>query len=393
LNLAPLIQQFKSQFNLLDNLICVRSPGRVNLIGEHTDYNAGFVLPIAIDRAIYFLAKPRKDKLISLYSMNYQEQVEFKLDTIIRSPGNTWANYPKGVLSLLVKRGLIEQGLNAVIYGDIPVGAGLSSSASMELATAYIAQQLFGFQLDALDMIKLCQQAENEFVGVQCGIMDQFIIRMGKNNTAMLIDCRSLTYDYVPMPGDTYSIVICNSGVKRGLLDSEYNSRRKQCQDGAKLFKSFLPNVQTLRDVSWSESQEYQDKLPEPIVKRCRHVISENQRVLDAVSALKENNLKQFGRLMNQSHTSLRDDFEVSCQELDILVELAQNTPGCLGSRMTGAGFGGCTVSLVESDKLDDFVSHLNIEYFKITGIQPEFYITQAKNGIEQIQNPEISNT
>ncbi|MFB3895740.1 MAG: galactokinase [bacterium] len=388
-----LLTEFNNQFGDIGSHVLIRSPGRVNLIGEHTDYNAGFVLPIAIEPTIYILAQPRKDKNVALYSMNYQERAAFALNTISRSPGNTWLNYPKGVVSRLVNSGLIEYGFNAVIYGDIPVGAGLSSSAALEMAIAYTAQQLYGFELSDLEMIKLCQQAENEFVGVQCGIMDQFIIRLGKENAALLIDCRSLTYEHVPMPGDNYSMVICDSGVKRGLLDSEYNSRRQQCLDGTKLLQQYLPKIQSLRDVSWSAFQQYQEKLPELIAKRCRHVISENQRVLDAVAALKEKKLQQFGLLMNQSHESLKHDFEVSCRELDILVELAQNTVGCLGSRMTGAGFGGCTVSLVDTSTLENFVSYLDIAYIKIIGLKPEFYITHAKNGIERISLSEISNT
>lgn len=385
--------EFNNQFGDNSQSIIVRSPGRVNLIGEHTDYNQGFVLPIAIEPAIKILAAPRKDNVVVLFSENYQERVEFKLDSIIRSPGQNWINYPKGVISILINRGLMEQGFAAMIHSDIPVGAGLSSSAAFEMAIAYTAQQLFGFELSAIEMIKLCQQAENEFVGVQCGIMDQFIIRLGKENTALLIDCRSLTYEHVPMPGDKYRIVICNSGVKRGLLDSEYNSRRQQCHGGAKLLQKYLPKIQSLRDVSWSEFLKYQTELPEPIAKRCRHVISENQRVLDAVAALKQNDLILFGQLMNQSHTSLRDDFQVSCKELDILAEIAQHIDGCLGSRMTGAGFGGCTVSLVESNKIDYFKVQLKGKYFALTGLQPEFYVTQAKNGIRQIPLSEISNT
>ncbi|MDI6785035.1 MAG: galactokinase, partial [bacterium] len=346
---------FQQQFGNLDNTICVRSPGRVNLIGEHTDYNEGVVLPIAIDRAIYLLAQPREDATVALYSMNYNERAEFELDSIVRSPEPNWLNYPKGVFSLLVNRGLVAKGLNAVIYGDIPVGTGLSSSAAVELAMAYTAQQLCGFSFDATEMIKLCQQAENEFVGVQCGIMDQFIIRLGKENTAMLIDCRSLEYDYVPLPNTQISIVICNSGVKRGLVDSEYNSRRAQCKEGVKLLKNYLPKIIALRDVRWEEFQQKQVQLPEPVAKRCRHVISENQRVLDAVQSLKLGDVVGFGKLMNQSHQSLRDDYEVSCRELDILVELAQNTTGCFGSRMTGAGFGGCTVNIIKSNIIDIF--------------------------------------
>jgi galactokinase len=382
---TQLLTEFKNQFGNIQNSIAIRSPGRVNLIGEHTDYNDGFVLPIAIDRAIYILAQPRSDKKVILYSMNYNESVEFALDAISRSSPQSWANYPKGVLSLLLARGLVKQGFNAVIYGDIPVGAGLSSSAAFELATAYTAQQLFRFELDALAMIKLCQQAENEFVGVQCGIMDQFIIRLGKENSAVFINCRTLNYDYVPLPNTQISIVICNSGVKRGLVDSEYNTRRTQCNEGVALFKKYLPNITALRDVSLSEFNKHQDNLPEAIAKRCRHVISENQRVLDAVKLLKENNIAEFGQLMNESHNSLRDDFEVSCRELDILVELAQNYNGCLGSRMTGAGFGGSTVSLVEPEKIDRFCSHIKTEYYKKTGIKPDIYITQAKDGITLI--------
>ncbi|MCX7920325.1 MAG: galactokinase [bacterium] len=385
LHLSTLTSQFKVQFGSLDNLICIRSPGRVNLIGEHTDYNDGFVLPIAIDRAIYILAQPRSDNKVNLYSMNYLESAEFTLETISPTSPASWVNYPKGVLSLLFARRLVNHGFNALIYGDIPVGAGLSSSAALELAIAYTVQELSGCTLAPLDMIKLCQQAENEFVGVQCGIMDQFIIRLAKEHTALFIDCRTLHYEYIPIPNNNIRVVICDSGVKRGLINSEYNLRQEQCKQGVSLLKSYFPNILALRDVCWTDFINVQNNLPELVRKRARHVISENQRVLDAVKVLQENNIPAFGQLMNESHKSLKHDYEVSCPELDILVSLAQQFDGCFGSRMTGAGFGGCTVSIVHSEVVERFIDYIQAEYQKATKIKPEIYLTSASSGVSRL--------
>ncbi|MFQ6059543.1 MAG: galactokinase, partial [Anaerolineae bacterium] len=326
--------------------IVVRAPGRVNLIGEHTDYNEGFVLPVAINRSILMAAAPRHDREVRLYALNFEEGAAFSLDHIEHDEKRVWSNYQRGVAQVLQEQGLRLVGLEACIWGDIPIGSGLSSSAAVEVATAYTFQTLSGFSLDHAEMALLCQRAENEFVGVQCGIMDQFIACLGRRDHALLLDCRSLDYEHVPLPpplappklGGTggAAIVVCDTMVRRGLVDSEYNARRRECAEGARLL-----GVKALRDVSVEAFERRQGELPEIVRRRCRHVVHENQRVLDSVEALRRGDLAEFGRLMNESHRSLQEDYEVSCRELDLMVEVARQVEGVYGSRLTGAGFGG----------------------------------------------------
>lgn len=365
--------------------IMMRAPGRVNLIGEHTDYNDGFVLPVAIDRDIMVAARGRDNGLAKLYSLDYDATIEFSLDDIQYDSENKWSNYTKGVASLLKEDGYEIRGLEAAITGNVPLGAGLSSSAALEVAMAMVFQKLNELEIDPVKMALLCQKAENQFVGVNCGIMDQFISRMGQKNHALLLDCRELEYDLVSLELDGVKIVVCNTGVERGLVDSEYNKRRSECERGVALLEDFLPGIQALRDVDIADFHKYKNHLPEITDMRCGYVIEENTRVLESVQALTEGDLIRFGILMNESHIGLRDEYEVSCPELDKMVTIAWSTEGVLGSRMTGAGFGGCTVSLVLEDAVEELVARVNKEYPEQTGLQPEIYVCTAEDGAGSI--------
>jgi len=371
----------------------VRAPGRVNLIGEHTDYNDGFVFPIAIDRDIRIAARRRPDGEVHLHSVNFQADTVFPVDALNKDPHHPWADYPKGVMDELTKAGADTHrpyalcGWDGVIYGDVPLGAGLSSSAAFEVAAAYTLSLLNAISFDPVQMALLCQRAENRFVGVQCGIMDQFISALGKEDHALWIDCRDLSYRHVPLDSTRASVVVCNSGVQRGLVDSEYNTRRCQCEEGVQRLSQVLPGIKALRDVSVDTFETHQELLPEVVRKRCRHVVAENQRVLSAVHALENGDLEEFGRLMAASHTSLKDDYEVSRYELDLLVEIAQVTEGVLGARLTGAGFGGCTVNLVERDVVDAFVYKITEAYQGKTGISLETYVCSIAPGVGELGN------
>lgn len=365
----------------------VKAPGRVNLIGEHTDYNDGFVLPVAVDREIVMAASPRDDDEVHLYAVDLDSKSSFSLERIERDPDASWSNYIRGVLLLLQQRGLPVRGMNAAFSGDVPFAAGMSSSAALEMASGLTAKLIGQFQIDMVELIKIAQQAENDFVGVNCGIMDQFISGLGRRGHALFLDCRSLEYELVPLPPtDRYKIVIANTMVKRGLVDSAYNERRNQCEEGVEILRRYLPKVKALRDVSLTEFAKYKDKLPAVVAKRCEHVIAENQRVLDSVKALEAGDIPKFGLLMRASHESLRDLYEVSCRELDIMVEAAWDVSGTCGARMTGAGFGGCTVNLVEAEAVDGFVAKVGKTYTDKTGIKPELYVCEAEDGAKQLK-------
>lgn len=362
------------------------APGRVNLIGEHTDYNDGFVLPMAIDKEIIMLAQLRDDKQVSAYSLDYDTEVIFSMVDLEFEEENFWANYLKGVMDEIQKQDYYLPGMNIVFTGNVPKGSGLSSSAALEVVTAYTIASLNQINIQPVEMALLCQRAENEFVGVKCGIMDQYISRLGRKGNALMIDCRSNEYELVPFISEDYRVVICNSNVERGLADSEYNKRRGECEKAADFFAESLNHrVEALRDVSYEELEQYADKLSNTTLKRARHVITENNRVLIAASALKNNDLNTFGKLMTESHISLRDDYEVSCEELDILVELALGQEGVLGARMTGAGFGGCTVNLVHKDNVDEFISNVKIGYNKRTGKDTDIYVSVPADGARQL--------
>ena len=364
----------------------MRAPGRVNLIGEHTDYNDGFVFPVAIDRDIMVASRKREDGIVRVYSLDFDAVVEFSISDIQYDSENKWSNYPRGVASVLQEAGYNISGLEAAITGNIPLGAGLSSSAAMEVAMAMTFEAVSGLEIDPVEMALMCQKAENQFVGVNCGIMDQFISRMGKKDHALLIDCRSLEFELVNLNLEGIKIVVCNTGVERGLVDSEYNERRSECERGVKLLEDLLPGIKALRDVEVSDFHKYKNRLPEITEMRCEYVIEENIRVLESVQLLAEGDLVGFGILMNESHIGLRDEYEVSCPELDAMVTIAWSTEGVIGSRMTGAGFGGCTVTLVMENAVAEFIRRVKTDYPKRTGLQPEIYVCAAENGAGKVE-------
>jgi len=365
----------------------VRAPGRVNLIGEHTDYNDGYVLPIAIDRDILIGAAPSAEPTVCLYSVNFDRISMFSLDDIMRDPVNDWSDYPRGVAYMLQKRRKKIGGANLVIQGDIPLAAGLSSSAALEVASAMAFQALDEFEMSGPEMALLCQAAENEFVGVNCGIMDQFISRLGRKNHALFIDCRTLEHEAVPLPEDGIKVIVADTLKKRGLVDSEYNVRRAQCEEAVSILRTYLPSIKALRDVTAPDFRRYGRELPPTVRRRAEHVIMENSRVLESVEALRHGKLALFGRLMNQSHESLCDKYEVSCRELDALAEAAWRIPGVYGSRMTGAGFGGCTVSLVAADAVEEFLERVPAEYRARIGVTPSVYVCTPEGGAEVLMN------
>ncbi|NLS77493.1 MAG: galactokinase [Chloroflexi bacterium] len=361
--------------------VVVAAPGRVNLIGEHTDYNDGFVMPVAIDRQVVIAASPRDDDRVELHSLDMGGQSAFSLGDIRPDPRQRWSNYQRGVALMLQKQGHRIGGMNAVITGDVPIGAGLSSSAAVEVATGYTFKTLYGLELDRVALALLAQRAENEFVGMRCGIMDQYISALGQANHALMIDCRSLEYKLVPVPPGV-SIIVCDTRVQRGLVDSEYNARRLECETGARLL-----GVRALRDVTPAEFERRAAELPELTRRRCRHVVYEDQRVLDSIAALERGDLAAFGALMAASHASLRDDYQVSCKQLDIMVEAAAALPGVHGARMTGAGFGGCTVNLVESGQAAAFSAAVAAAYAQATGLTPQIYVCRAEDGVRALSS------
>lgn len=383
----PIRTYFLECFGDDEGIVVGHAPGRVNLIGEHTDYNEGFVFPMAIDFHINVAARLRNDHRFQIYSVDYGEMVEGALATDIRyHTEKPWANYPLGVLWALKKRGAQLSGLQLAFSGNIPQGAGLSSSAALEVATAIVYQRLTGLRLDRPALAQICQKAENDFVGMQCGIMDQFISAMGKQGHALFLDCRSLSFEHVPLSLENKRFVICQSGVKHSLVDSEYNKRRRECMMGVDVLRQVYPEINSLRDASLEALQVCRDRMDPVVYQRCLHVITENQRVLASVKAFHRGDLERFGQLMNESHDSLRDNYEVSCREIDILVESARLVPGVLGARMTGGGFGGCTINLMEDQSIPEFRWIMTESYLAQTGIEPKFYISTAGNGAEIVE-------
>ncbi len=360
--------------------VVVRAPGRVNLIGEHTDYNEGFVLPAAIDRTIGFAGRRRADRLVRAHSLDFEDRVVFSLDGIERDPQHPWSNYLRGVSKFLEADGWCLSGADVLIGGDVPREVGLSSSAAVEVAAAVFWQRLLNLTLDAVYVVKLARKAENEFVGVQCGIMDPFISAFGRQDHALFLDCRDLTNRHVPLR-EGVKIVVCNSGIKRALAQSEYEIRLKQCREAVEQLRKAGLDVQSLRDVKLFDLVSRGKALDKILLKRASHVVTENQRVREAVKVLEQGDLEYFGRLMNASHESLRSDYEVSSKELDVLVELARKQPGVLGARMTGAGFGGCTVNLVWQDAAEAFVAAVREGYREALGLKAEIYVCRASDG------------
>ena len=372
-------ESFQQMFSSPPEVI-VRAPGRVNLIGEHTDYNDGFVLPAAIDRAISYAGRRRTDRRVHVFSIDFNASVEFSLEGVQRDSQHSWSNFLRGVSKFLEADGHQLPGADIVFGGDVPREAGLSSSAAVEVGAVAFWTKLLGLTLDPVYVVKLARRTENEFVGVPCGIMDQFISALGRRDHALFLDCRDLTYRHVPLRADV-KVVVCNSGVKRALAQSEYEVRLKQCQQAVAKIAGTGLAVESLRDVKLSDLRAARGVLTDLLWRRAYHVVSENQRVLEAVRVLEGGDLERFGALMNASHNSLRDDYEVSSKELDALVEIARKQPGVLGARMTGAGFGGCTVNLVRADAAEAFAQAVGRGYQEALGLNAEVYICRASDG------------
>jgi galactokinase len=376
----------RHQFGPGASVIVGKAPGRVNLIGEHTDYNDGYVLPIAIAFQMEMAGRLRADAVVRVYSSDYDQTVAFPLtEPILADRQHPWSNYIRGVCWALQEKKLPLQGMDLVFHGNIPQGAGLSSSAALEVVTALVVQALCGFELGPTQHALLCQRAENEFVGIKCGVMDQFISVMGRENQALFLDCRTLNFDLVPLELGDYRVVICHSGVKHQLVDSKYNQRRQSCRDGVAVLQQVFPTIRALRDVDLEMLERQRAAMSSEVYRRCRHVVKENQRVLDSVQALRQGELARFGQLMNESHDSLRDDYEVSCPEVDLLVNLARDMPGVLGTRITGGGFGGCTVNLVAKAAVEQFTQEVGRAYQKQTGIEPRFFSCMPAQGARLI--------
>lgn len=364
------------------------APGRVNLIGEHTDYNGGHVFPCALTFGTYAIARKREDKLVRLYSKNFEQAgiIEFNVHELTNIKEHDWANYPKGVIWAFSMEGFsIDSGFEVLFYGNIPNGAGLSSSASIELATSVIIKDLFNLKLDMINMVQISKLSENKFIGVNCGIMDQFAIGMGSKNCAILLDTNTLKYTYARIELNDASIVIANTNKRRGLADSKYNERRAQCEEALKDLQSEL-DIKSLGELTEEEFKKYQHLIRSSVnAKRAKHAVYENQRTVKAVNALKENDIETFGVLMNASHVSLRDDYEVTGMELDTLVELAWSQKGVIGARMTGAGFGGCTVNIVENAYIDEFIKNVGQSYGAKVGYEASFYIANIGDGARKL--------
>jgi len=377
-------QAYTARFQQPPQLV-VRAPGRVNLIGEHTDYNDGFVLPVAVDQAAWLAVGPAEEPLTTVRALDIKnDEAAFSMEKIPASAGG-WPDYPKGVVWAFLERGLQPAPINAVLASDVPVGAGMSSSAAIELAFAFAWATLGEFDIALPDLALLCQKAENQYVGVNCGIMDQMISACGKAGHAMMLDSRSLERRYFPMP-EGVAIVVSDSMVRRSLAASEYNVRRAQCEQAVGYLQTYLPEIKALRDVSLRQLEQFGRDLPEVVYRRARHVVTENDRVMQFARALHAGDIETAGASMIEGHRSLRDDYEVSAPELDALVEAAVEVPGCYGARLTGAGFGGCTIALVVEAAVPEFKAHIVKVYDERFGKQPAVYITHPADGVAVIQ-------
>lgn len=380
-----LIQQFQELYKGEGEIRSYFAPGRVNLIGEHTDYNGGHVFPCALTLGTYGIVRDREDRKLRFYSANFEKLgvIETSLDELVPDPKASWTNYPKGVMWAFEKRGhKLTHGLDILIYGNIPNGSGLSSSASLEVLTGIILKDTFGFdEVSMVDIALIGQDSENNYNGCNCGIMDQFASAMGKKDHAIFLDTNTLHYEYAPVVLEDAKIVITNSKVKHSLVDSAYNDRRNECETALKELQA-VTKIKSLGELTEEEYEAHKDAIKDEIrQKRAKHAVYENQRTVRAVEALKNQDVELFGKLMNASHESLRYDYEVSCDEIDILVDLAQAMPGVLGSRITGGGFGGCTVSIVKNDVVDTFISEIGKTYQEKVGHEAEFYVVDIGDG------------
>ena len=383
MNYEKVYEKFAEIFK--DKPYMFRSPGRVNLIGEHTDYNEGFVLPAAINKEIVFAIAPSGDKNCRLISLDMEDSYDFNIGSFVKS-GKAWANYLLGIIEQFKNNGYKLNGFNCVFGGDIPIGAGLSSSAALEAGLGYALKEIFNLSIEPMDIVKLAQKAENEFVGVKCGIMDQYINIFGKKNKVLKIDCRSLEYSYFPFEADDLSIVLCDSRVSHSLASSEYNLRRKQCESGVKILQKYNPAIKSLRDVELDLLKAHIDEFDPVIYKRCEYVIEENIRLLAACDYLLKNDIVSFGEKVNESHEGLKNKYEVSCSELDSLVEYARQDENTIGCRMMGGGFGGCTINLVKTDAVENF-SHKITDKYKIkTSRDLRIYVAKIVDGTSAIK-------
>lgn len=384
-----LMKTFQNLFGADGDIRTYFAPGRVNLIGEHTDYNGGHVFPCALTLGTYAVARKRDDRVLRFYSENFASLgvIETSLDDLVPDEKADWTNYPKGVMWTFEKRGYkLPQGLDIAIYGDIPNGSGLSSSASLEVLTGIVLKDMFEFdEITMPEIAQIGQYSENNFNGCNCGIMDQFASAMGKKDNAIFLDTNTLEYEYAPVVLPDAKIVITNSKVKHSLVDSAYNDRRSECETALEELKAEMPIV-TLGDLTEAEFEAHKDTIKDPVRQlRAKHAVYENQRTIRAVAALKANNIEEFGKLMNESHVSLKNDYEVSCEEIDILVDLAWEIPGVIGSRITGGGFGGCTVSIVKNDAVDTFIEKVGNRYKEQTGNTAEFYVVEVGDGAHRL--------
>jgi galactokinase len=407
------IETFKKHFGDAPKIV-VRAPGRINLIGEHTDYNGGYVLPAAIDKAVYFAVSPRADDECRFYAHDLNEYIEVSLKNLKKADTQDWANYLMGVLDEIQKvlaqtqnskienlsadrqgqNPKILRGVNLVFGGDIPSGGGVSSSAAIENGIGFAVNELFSLGLSRIDLLRISQKAENNFVGMKCGIMDMFASMMGKQNAVIRLDCNSLDFEYFPFNAPDYRLILCNTTVKHALVDSEYNTRRAECEEGVSVLQKFDPSINLLRDVKIGFLKKHKNALREVVFRRCKYVVEEIARVDKACKALKKNDFETFGKLMYQTHNGLQNEYEVSCKELDFLVKKTKNmafsdipntfgTEGVLGARMMGGGFGGCTINLVKADIVDDFILKMKEAYKKAFDIELPCYITTPQNGVE----------
>ncbi len=367
-----------------NSAILVRSPGRINLIGEHTDYNDGFVFPAAIDKAIWFTASKNKENLFRFFSIDFNEYFELPVNQLSKS-NTAWANYLLGVADQYKQRGHKLSGVDVIFGGDIPVGAGLSSSAAVENGFALVLNTLFGFGVSKTEMVKMAQKAEHEYAGVMCGIMDQFAIMHGKKHQAIKLDCRTLDFEYANMNLEGYQLLLVDSKIKHSLASSAYNQRREECKTGVELLRKHNPEITALRDATSEQLEKHKNIINETVYRRCKYVIEENNRVISAFKALQQGNIETLGRLMTETHQGLRDDYEVSCKELDILFDFANNFNGVIGTRMMGGGFGGCTLNIVENNKVESFKKSISEHYQQATSHTPAIYEVSVMNGTEVV--------
>lgn len=378
------LKKFEELFGDANGVNVYFAPGRVNLIGEHTDYNGGHVFPCALTIGTYAAVRKRADRKLNFYSMNFEELgiMESSLDDLIPSDAAGWTNYPKGVMWAFAERGMkMDCGLDVVLNGNIPNGSGLSSSASLEVLTGYYLRDLYGFDVTNIDLAKIGQYSENNFNGMNCGIMDQFASAMGKKDHAIFLDTADLSYEYAPLVLDGAKIVVTNSNVKHSLVNSEYNVRRSECEKALEELQTVV-KINGLGDLTEEQFEANKTAIKDEVrVKRAKHAVYENQRTIRAVEALKKNDLTLFGQLMNASHVSLRDDYQVSCDEIDVLVEEAWKVDGVIGSRITGGGFGGCTVSIVKDEAVENFKEKVGTAYQQRVGKQADFYVVEIGNG------------